>query len=64
MEKYDSPPALIDVDISAETVLNVAKRLQGSGGPVGTDYAAMQNWLLRYRHISENLREAISTLTN
>ena len=43
MEKYDSLPALIDVDISEETVLNVAKRLKGSGGPGGTDYAAMQN---------------------
>ena len=38
-------------------------RLKGSGGPGGTDYAAMQNWLLRYGHIGEQLREAISTLT-
>ena len=64
MEEYDSLPALIDVDISEETVLNVAKKLKGSGGPGGTDYAAMQNWLLRYGHISENLRESISRLTN
>ena len=63
MKEYDNLPALLDVKVSGETVLTVAKRLKGSGGPGGTDYAAVQNWLLQYRHISEQLREAIFTLT-
>ena len=42
----------------------MAKQLKGSGGPGGTDYTALQNWLLRHSHISEKLQEAISTLTN
>ena len=54
----------MEADISEETVLNVAKNLKGSGGPRGTDYAALQNWLLRYGHISKKLRKAVSLLTN
>ena len=64
MKEYDNLPTLMDVEISEETVLTVAKRLKGSGGPGGTDYAAMQNWLLRYRHISKQLLKAIYTLMN
>ena len=36
MEEYNSLPALIDIDVSEETVLNVVKRLKGSRGPGGT----------------------------
>ena len=55
MEEYKNIPQLMNVDVSEETVLNVAKKLKGSGGPGGTDYAALQNWLLRYGHISKKL---------
>ena len=60
---YENTPLFIHVDISEETVLNVAKKLKGSGGPGGNDYAALQNWLLRFGHISEKIREALLLLT-
>ena len=64
MDKYKNLPQFMEVDISKETVLNVAKRLKGSQGPGGTNYAALQYWLLRYGYISEKLCEVISLLTN
>ena len=52
----------MDVDVIAETVKKVAKRMHGSAGPGGIDAVAWQDWTLRFGGASRELREAIAEM--
>jgi hypothetical protein len=64
LEAYEILPDLQDVDITEETVEQVARRLSGSAGPGGTDSAAVQHWLLRFGGASQQLRKAVAEFTD
>ena len=59
----DVLPVQIDVDITAEHVGKIAKRIQGGRGPGGTTAIQWQDFLLRFGHSSESLRNSIAELT-
>ena len=52
-------PAL---DITAETIEEVAKKLQGGAGPSGVHSLWWEHWMLRVGARSEKLREAVAAL--
>jgi hypothetical protein len=58
MEEYDSLPDFVELDITADTVEKVARRLSGSAGPGGTDASDLQHWLLRFGGASSEFRKA------
>ena len=60
MEKYDTLPDLVEIDITATTVERVARRLSGSAGPGGTDASNLQHWLLRFGRASAEFRKAVA----
>ena len=64
LEDYKTLPNLVELDITEETVEQVARRLLGSAGPGGTDSAAVQHWLLRFGGASQQLRKAVAELTD
>ena len=49
-------PELTPVDITEDTVTEVAERLLGGAGPRGTDSMSLQHWLLRFGGASLELR--------
>ncbi len=60
MEEYDTLPDFVELDITADTVEKVARRLSGSAGPGGTDSADLQHWLLRFGGASAEFRKAVA----
>ena len=56
MEKYDTLQELVEIDITADTVESVARRLSGSAGPRGTDASGLQHWLLQFGGASAEFR--------
>jgi hypothetical protein len=55
-EPYDDTPQQIPLDVTVDTVEEVAGKLSGAAGPGGTDAVALQAWLLRFGAESELLR--------
>ena len=41
------------IDITAEHVEGIARKLQGGAGPGGSNAEAWQDWLLRFCHSAE-----------
>ena len=62
LEPYDECPDFVTVDVTGETVMNVAWKLSGAGGPGGIDAAALSQWLLRFGEASQRLRCAVASL--
>ena len=62
LEEYDEVPAMMELDITSDTVTQVAAKLSGAGGPGGVDSIALQNWLLKFGVHSHKLREAVADL--
>ena len=52
----DRPPDLVHVDITNNTVAEVAGRLSGGAGPGGTESVSLQHWLLRFGAASGEMR--------
>jgi hypothetical protein len=46
MEKHDSLPDSVEPDVAADAVEKVARQLEGSAGPGGSDTSDLQRWLL------------------
>ena len=63
-EDYETLSDLVELDITEETVEQVARRLSGSAGPGGTDSAAVQHWLLRFGGASQQLRKSVAEFTD
>lgn len=55
-------PQLVSVDITGAHIAEVARRIQGSGGPGGTVASLWQDILLKYGRCSEQLRDSIAEL--
>ena len=51
-------PDLVDIDVTANDVESVAKKMSGSGGPSRTDADQWRSFLLRFGSASLRLREA------
>ena len=49
MKEYNVLPEFVDIYITQDAVLDVAKKLNGSGGPGQTDAKSLQNWLILVR---------------
>jgi hypothetical protein len=64
LEKYETLPDLVALDITEDTVEQVARRLSGSAGPGGTDSAAFQHWLIQFGGASQQLCKAVAELTD
>ena len=62
MEKYDTLPDLVEIDITADTVESLAWQLSGSAGPGGTNASGLQHWLLRFGGASAEFRKAAAEL--
>eukprot|EP00957_Ditylum_brightwellii_P043810 3322308-Ditylum_brightwellii.AAC.2 len=60
---YEDLPALINLAITAVTVMHIASRMQGSAGPGGVEAVSWQDWLLRFGAASLKLQEAGAKLT-
>lgn len=56
-------PPFEHVDITSSHIETVARRLQGSAGPGGTDADQWKSFLLRFGKASERLREATAAST-
>ena len=54
---------IIDFDVTAEHVAKVAKTLSGSAGLSGVDSQQWNELLLKFGKPSEELREAVASLT-
>ena len=52
---------LVPVDITSNTVTEVAGQLSGRAGPGGTDSVSLQNWLLNFGVMSRELRLIFKT---
>ena len=53
LETYpDRPPDLVPVDITYDTVTEVARQLSWGAGPGGTDSVVLQRWILRFATMS------------
>ena len=64
LETYlDRPPELVPVDITDDTVTEVAGRLSGEAGPGGTDSVILQHWLLHFGAAIEELRLEVADFT-
>ena len=63
LETYDKLPALVTLDIINNTVQSVAAKMSGGAGPGGIDSLTLQNWLLHFGKESNQLREAIASIT-
>jgi len=55
-------PDLVDLDITAKDVEDVARKISGSGGPSRTNSDQWRSFLLRNGNASERLREAVASL--
>ena len=63
LEDYEVVPDMLELDITADTVTEVAAKLSGAGGPGGVDAIALQQWLLKYGVQNHSLREAVAEFT-
>ena len=63
LHSYPETPAFVDVDITADVVESVARRLTGSAGLGGTDAHALKHWLLKFGKVSAELREAVASFS-
>jgi hypothetical protein len=61
---YAHTPGFVKVDITADAVQKVARRLSGSAGLGGTESHALKHWLLRFGVASLKLREALTDFTD
>eukprot|EP00957_Ditylum_brightwellii_P198419 15120624-Ditylum_brightwellii.AAC.1 len=46
--EYENILALVDIDVTKDTVENVAAKMQGTAGPGGVDSIAWRDWILQY----------------
>lgn len=61
-KEYCNLPESIPLDITANTIENVAPHLSGAAGPSGIDAIDLRNWLLRFGRESQLLRETLAKL--
>ncbi len=64
LPEYQNLPALIDINITADTVEKVSKNLSGAAGLGGFDSKELSRWLLQYGTRSEKLRKTIAEFTS
>jgi len=63
-ETYEEgAPAIVPVDITANTIESIATKLSGGAGLGGMDAVDLRNWLLRYGAESQALREEMAQWT-
>jgi hypothetical protein len=58
---YDEVPAFPDIDISHDTIEQVACRLSGSVGLVGVDSQAVSHWCFAYGNASDTMQHSLSS---
>jgi hypothetical protein len=63
LQHYNETPEFVDVDITADTVESVARKLSGSAGPGGIDSVGLSHLLLQFGKTSYKLREAVADFT-
>jgi hypothetical protein len=64
LHPYDVTPEFSSVDITHDTIEQVARNLSGSSGLGGVDSQAVAHWLLAYGNASATLRHALASFTN
>ena len=64
LETYEETPIFIPVDITEEAVESVARKRLGISGPGGTDFEALQGWLLKCGEDSTRLRTSVVTFVD
>ena len=60
-EPYPDLPSYIPVDITSDTVADVATHLSGGAGPSGVDGCHLKTWLTRYGNASSVLRDEMAS---
>ena len=63
LEEYPEVPDMVPLDTTSDTVVEVAAKLSGAGGPGWVDAVWLQQWLLRFGTESHALREAVADFT-
>jgi hypothetical protein len=64
LHPYDVTLEFSSVDITHDTIEQVARNLSGSSGLGGVDSQAVAHWLLAYGNASATLRHALAYFTN
>ena len=59
----DRPPELVPIDITGNTVTEVAGQLYRGAGPGGSELVILQHWLLRFGAASRDLWLIVAELT-
>ena len=59
MLELDICPEILDIQITQDHVINIARKVSESAGTSGIDSFALSHWLLRYEGRSKKLRFAI-----
>eukprot|EP00957_Ditylum_brightwellii_P076740 5833228-Ditylum_brightwellii.AAC.1 len=59
---YETVPAILQLDVTQDVVMQVAARMQGAAGPSGVNFIAWQGWLLHFGEASHKLRESVAAL--
>ena len=55
-------PETVPLDLTEDDVTWVASKLSGTAGALGAEAIELQNWLLRSRCLSEELRVVVARL--
>jgi hypothetical protein len=61
-EDYSKTPTPVPLQISADDVETVSRKMSGSAGPSGADAATLKHWLLRFGNVSTALRTVLAKL--
>jgi hypothetical protein len=64
IHQYESTPDFVNVDITQDTVDQVAHNLSGSAGLEGVDSHAVSHWLLAFGKTRETLRHSLANFAN
>ena len=64
LETYNETTIFIPVDIMEEAFESVAHRLSGISGPGGTEYEAIQGWILKFMEDSTRLHTTMENFVD
>ncbi|GAX17715.1 hypothetical protein FisN_UnNu087, partial [Fistulifera solaris] len=62
-EKYDTTPDAVPLRMTAQSIEEAARNINGSGGPSGIDAKMLQNWLICFGDASFALRQELAAWT-